>query len=217
MDLVGPQGTILMPSYPKLTSYEFLRSGEVWDVRKTPSYTGILTEIFRRVEDTRRSLHPTKSVAIWGAFRDELISEHHKDIRPYSTKSPYFKFVEMNGKAIGIGVSADYMAFTHSVDDYLGDDFPVNVYHKEVLKGEVINYEGEKIVVHSLAHDLNKMRYDAVRFIKKYLPKDYGDSFSYKSRSFFYVNAKTFFDTAIELAHQGTTIYKKSVYKKSRR
>lgn len=207
MELVGPEGTILMPSYPKLTSYKFLKSRAIWDVRSTPSYSGLLTEIFRRMEDVKRSLHPTKSVAVWGVLRDGFISEHHQDVRPYSAKSPYFKFVKNNGKAIGVGVSSRYLAFAHTIDDYLGDDFPVQVYHEEVLPGKVINYEGNEITVPTLAHDREKVRSHTVRFIKKYFPKEHGDSFTYKRRSFFYVDAKAFFDMAVKLAREGITIY----------
>ena len=214
MELVGPEGTILMPSYPKQVSYQFLKSGTIWDVRNTPSYSGLPTEIFRRMEDTKRSLHPTKSVAAWGALRDELICEHHKHVRPYSVKSPYFKFVENKGKAIGIGVSARYMAFVHAIDDYLGDDFPVQVYHEEVLPGKVIDYEGNQIVVPTLAHDVKKLRTDAVGFVKNYIPKEHGDSFTYKRRDFFCVDAKTFFDTGLKLAREGITLFKRAPIRK---
>jgi len=207
MELVGPDGTVLMPSYPKLTSYNFLKSGATWDVRNTPSYSGLPTEIFRRMENTKRSLHPTKSVAVWGALRDGFISEHHQDVRPYSAKSPYFKFVQNNGKAIGVGVSARFLAFAHTIDDYLSDDFPVKVYHDEILPGKVIDYQGNQLIVPTLAHDVKKLRTDAVGFIKKYIPKEKAHSFSYKRRDFFYVDAKTFFDMGLKLARDGITIY----------
>jgi aminoglycoside 3-N-acetyltransferase len=216
MEMVGPQGTIMMPSYPKLPSYRFLKSGELWDVERTPSYTGLLTEIFRRDDNTKRSLHPTKSVAVWGRLRDELISEHHKDIRPYSANSPYFKLKECRGKAIGIGVSAHYLSFVHTIDDYLGHKFPVDVYHKELFNGRVLTYEGNEIIVQTLAHNLDKMKFDIVGFTKKYIPKEQGCSFKYKFRDFFVMDTKNFFETGINLAKKNITIYRKSVYKKNR-
>src|SRR5262245_5706368 len=47
-ELIGARGTLLFPTYPRLSSYEFLRRGEVFNIRKSPSYTGILTEVARR-------------------------------------------------------------------------------------------------------------------------------------------------------------------------
>ena len=47
-DVVGPDGTLLFPTYPRLPSYTYLTSGEGFDVRNTPSYTGFLTEFARQ-------------------------------------------------------------------------------------------------------------------------------------------------------------------------
>ena len=212
-DIIGPEGTILMPSYPKLLSYDFLKSGEIWDVRNTPSYTGILTEIFRRMGDVKRSLHPTKSVAACGPLRDYLISEHHTNIRPYSEKSPYFKFIRSKGKAIGLGVSAHYLSLVHTIDDYLGDDFPVEVYHREIFDAKVIDYGGNEIIVRTLAHNSEKMKHNIPRFIRRFLSKEQGDSFTYKGRDFFYVDSEAFFNTGVELAKRGITIYSRKAYK----
>ncbi|UCD53212.1 MAG: AAC(3) family N-acetyltransferase [Phycisphaerales bacterium] len=206
LDTVGPEGTILMPSYPKLTSYAFLQSGQVWDVRRTPSYSGLLTEIFRRMEGTRRSLHPTKSVAARGPRRDELIGEHHTDIRPYGAASPYYKFITAGGKAIGIGVSVRYIAFIHAIDDHLGERFPVTTYRGAPLPGKVLDYSGEPMEVATLAHDL-RLSYDPVGLLRRHVPREQAHSLTYKSREFFYADAKTVFEIGVRLAQQGITIY----------
>lgn len=206
LETVGPEGTILMPSYPKLTSYAFLQSGQVWDVRRTPSYSGFLTEIFRRMEGTRRSLHPTKSVAVRGPLRDELISEHHTDIRPYGAASPYYKFIAHGGKAIGIGVSAKYIAFIHAIDDHLKERFPVTTYRGAPLAGTVIDYSGNQVAVPTFAHDL-RLSYDPVGLIRRHVPREHAHSLTYKNREFFYADARTVFDIGVELAQKGITIY----------
>jgi len=206
LETVGPEGTLLMPSYPKLTSYAFLKSGQVWDVRRTPSYSGLLTEIFRRMEGTRRSLHPTKSVAVRGPLRDELIAEHHTDVRPYGAASPYYKFVACGGKAIGIGVSAKYIAFIHAIDDHLGEHFPVTTYRGEPLSGAVVDYSGSRIEVPTLAHDL-RLSYDPVGLIRRHVPREQAHSLSYRNREFFYADAKSVFEIGVGLARKGITIY----------
>ncbi len=206
LETVGCEGTVLMPSYPKLTSYSFLKSGQVWDVRRTPSYSGLLTEIFRRMEATQRSLHPTKSVAASGPLRDELISEHHTSIRPYGAASPYFKFIANGGKAIGIGVSARYIAFIHAIDDHLGEDFPVTVYRGGAMSGTVVDYSGRQIEVPTLAHDL-RLAYDPIGLLRRYVPREQAHSLTYKSRDFFYADARTVFETGVKLAQKGITIY----------
>jgi aminoglycoside 3-N-acetyltransferase len=206
LDTVGPEGTILMPSYPKLTSYAFLKSGQVWDVRRTPSYSGLLTEIFRRMEGTRRSLHPTKSVAVRGPLRDELIGEHHTDIRPYGAASPYYKFVAHGGRAIGIGVSVRYIAFIHAIDDHLAERFPVTTYRGAALSGKVVDYSGTQREVSTLAHDI-RLAYDPVGLLRRHVPREQAHSLTYKNREFFYADARAVFDTGVRLAQQGITIY----------
>ena len=47
-ETVGPEGTLLFPTYPKERSLAVLRAGEVFDVRTAPSFTGLLSEVARR-------------------------------------------------------------------------------------------------------------------------------------------------------------------------
>jgi aminoglycoside 3-N-acetyltransferase len=207
-DLVGPDGTVLMPSYPKLTSHLFLKSGQVWDVRRTPSHMGLLSEVLRRMDGTKRSLHPTKSVAARGPLRDELVSNHHESIWPYSELSPYRRFVELHGKAIGLGVSARYTAFIHTIEDYLGDAFPIKVYHPEVFVGRVRDYRGREIEVRTLAHNLSKIaHWNTPRYFRTFFGNGEAASLRYKGRDFFYADAHTVFYRGVKLARRGLTIY----------
>ena len=67
-EVIGSDGTMLFPAYPnhRISSYEYLLQGRVFDVRRTPSYAGLLTEFARKQPAAVRSLHPTKSVAAIG-------------------------------------------------------------------------------------------------------------------------------------------------------
>ena len=90
-DVIGERGTVLFPTYPnrgRISSYEYLARGEVFDVRRTPSYTGLLTEFARRQRGAVRSLHPTKSVCAIGTLAEELTREHHLSPYPYVVHSP---------------------------------------------------------------------------------------------------------------------------------
>ena len=71
-ELVGAKGTLVFPTYPKLPSLKFLSAEELFDINKTPSNTGILTELARREKKAERSLHPTKSVCAIGDQAREL-------------------------------------------------------------------------------------------------------------------------------------------------
>ncbi|MCA1592646.1 MAG: AAC(3) family N-acetyltransferase [Acidobacteria bacterium] len=116
-NVIGERGTMLFPTYPGLPSYEFLTRGEIFDVRKTPSFMGLLTEYARRRRDSVRSLHPTKSVCAIGQRARELTATHQLSPYPYDRPSPYYKLIECGGKIIGLGVSTERLAFVHCAED----------------------------------------------------------------------------------------------------
>src|SRR6266446_7131569 len=111
--VIGPGGTVVFPTYPNhlISSYEYLLEGRVFDVRRTPSYTGILSEFARRQRQAVRSLHPTKSVCAIGPAAKELTATHHLSPYPYDTNSPYYKLIEHEGRIIGLGTATDYISF----------------------------------------------------------------------------------------------------------
>src|SRR5437588_10749766 len=95
-EVIGPLGTVVFPTYPnhRISSYEWLKQGNVFDVRRTPSYTGILTEFARRQRKAIRSLHPTKSVCAIGPAAHELAATHHLSPCANDPCTPHYKLTE---------------------------------------------------------------------------------------------------------------------------
>lgn len=59
-EAILPGGLLLMPSFPFGNDfYGYLRTLQGFDVRRTPSRMGMITEVFRRMPNVWRSLHPT--------------------------------------------------------------------------------------------------------------------------------------------------------------
>lgn len=212
-EAVGENGTLLFPTYPAKSSYDFLISGEIWDIKKTPSYSGLLSEIARRSKESKRSLHPTKSICALGKETDYFIGEHHKSPYPYDKTSPYFKVVERNGISIGLGVTSNYFSSTHTVDDYFKDDFPVAPYHKHLFQARCIDYERNERIVNTYAHNIRKMKFNIPLFFRKYIPKEIAKDFKIYGMDFFLVQSRPLFERMCELALDGITIYKKIYYK----
>jgi aminoglycoside 3-N-acetyltransferase len=211
-DLVGAGGTLLFPTYPRLSSYEFLIRGEVFDIKKTPSYTGILSEVARRQANAVRSLHPTKSVCAIGAAAEELTCDHQKSPYPYDRCSPYYRITDFGGKIVGLGVSTANLSFVHCVDDALKDDFPVRPYHAQLFAATCINGAGDKVTVETYAHDLKKMNHNIPRFMKTYVSSDACVDLNLNGMKFFRADARRLFDEMSGLAATGKTIYPRSVY-----
>ena len=107
-EMVGEEGTLLMPTFSfDGSQYSYVQNQRVFDVKRSPSQVGLLTELFRRTEGVIRSFHPTHSIAAWGMQSKELVSEHHLDTA-FGEKSPICKMRKYNGLVAGIGVVPKY-------------------------------------------------------------------------------------------------------------
>jgi len=205
--ITGEKGTLLFPTYPRLKSYEFLSRGEVFDVRRTPSYAGLLSEVARRHRTALRSLHPTKSVCAIGQHARELVSTHQCSSYPYDRCSPYYKLMEYGGKAIGLGVSTDKLSFVHCIEDALKNNFPVKVYHEHLFSARCINHDGEQEIVRTYAHDMCRMGHQTARFIKRYISDDICKDLTINGRKCFRADTNLLFKAMMDLAKAGITIY----------
>jgi Aminoglycoside 3-N-acetyltransferase len=216
-EVIGSSGTVLFPTYPnhRMSSYEYLLQGRVFDVRRTPSYTGILTEFARRQRHAVRSLHPTKSVCAIGPAAKEITATHHLSPYPYDTCSPYYKLIEGGGKIIGLGASTNYISFGYCVDDALKEKFPVRVYHEQIFDAACINYQGEHVVVRTYAHDMSTVVHpDMPRFMKTYISEEACRDLNIQGMKFLRANAPKLFAEMMELAGRDIIAYPRSVYRK---
>lgn len=218
-ELIGVSGNILFPTYPNrgsVSSYEYLLAGNTFDVRRTPSYTGLLSEFARRQADAIRSLHPTKSVVAIGPDAKELTGEHSDSPYPYDARSPYRKLVEANAKIIGLGVWTEYMSFIYTVDDALKDDPPVRTYHPQIFEAKCIDYSGETVMVKTYAHDMKMCVHDDVPgWMREHIAPEVCEDLTIDGMRFFRADARRLFDEMLWLAQQGITVYPRRLYSKS--
>ena len=215
--VIGPGGTVVFPTYPNhlISSYEYLLQGKVFDVRRTPSYTGILSELARRQRHAVRSLHPTKSVCAIGPAAREITATHHLSPYPYDTCSPYYKLIEGGGKIIGLGATTNYISFGYCVDDAFKERFPVRVYHEQIFAAPCINYEGERVIVKTYAHDMSTTVHpDMPRFMKTYVSEEACRDLSIREMRFFRASAPKLFREMMSLAERDIIAYPRSVYRK---
>ena len=108
---LGPEGTLLMPTFPFQGSQgEYAEKNPRFDVQRTPSKVGVLTEVFRQMQGVVRSKHPTHPVAAWGRNASEIVSTHH--LGPtFGVTSPFYRLREFEGIVVGLGTRYRY-AFT---------------------------------------------------------------------------------------------------------
>lgn len=216
-DIIGPKGNVLFPTYPNrspMSSYQYLLQGKVFDVRRSPSYTGLLSEFARRQKGAIRSLHPTKSVCAIGPDAEELTRTHQNSPYPYDTCSPYYKLIEYKAKIIGIGVLTEYLSFVYTVDDALKANPPVRTYHPQLFAAKCVNYHGETVTVDTYAHNMENVIHDVTGYMKEHVAPEICSDMTINGMRFFRAEALRLFDEMLRLAKAGITIYPRHLYSK---
>lgn len=102
-ELLGKDGTLVMPTLPFIgRQMPYVDSNPTFDRKRTPSKSGLLTEVFRRLPGVLRSRHPVSPVAAWGAQADELTRDHQLGTA-FGETSPYWHLAQVGGLEIGLG------------------------------------------------------------------------------------------------------------------
>ena len=130
--VVGPDGTLMMPTIPfQGSAIEYALGEPVFDARQTVSRMGLITEVFRRAPGVVRSVHPTHSVAVWGSKADAIIAGHELADTPCGRLTPYAKLLDYDAKILLAGVPASTMTFCYFVAEELESRLPVPVLTQE--------------------------------------------------------------------------------------
>jgi len=163
-DVVGPGGTLMMPTIPfQGTAVEYALGEPVFDARQTVSRMGLITEVFRRAPGVVRSVHPTHSVAVWGSKADAIIAGHELADTPCGRLTPYAKLLDYDGKILLAGVPASTMTFCYFVAEELESRLPVPVLTQERYPMRWKDRDGTVRVSHlrlfspRLDHDLHPL------------------------------------------------------------
>jgi aminoglycoside 3-N-acetyltransferase len=119
---ISAQGLLLLPSF-NLAEREKDKRAETWDLDKTPSTVGWITEYCRQLPDTYRSDHYSASIAARGQRAKVFVAGHLSqegyespwDRQPwgktYGFHSPMYKAYQANAKILMLGV--DYVSSTY--------------------------------------------------------------------------------------------------------
>lgn len=157
--VVGSGGHLLMVSMPYLGStYEYLRHVKVFDVRKTPSRMGLLSEIFRRRRDVVRSVHPTHPVLVWGPRAAWLVEGHERSVYPCGPETPFGKLRQLGGKTLFLDVPFNTFTFIHYIEDHLRDRLPVPLYGPDLARVRVLDQAGSEREVATYAFSETAVR-----------------------------------------------------------
>ena len=98
LDKIGKEeGTLLMPAYGEDNSS--------FDLNKTKSVAGVLSESLRNYPGTMRSCFPKFSMCGYGKHAEEILSKHKNSLYQFDENSPYsIATKEYNAKVLLMGM-----------------------------------------------------------------------------------------------------------------
>jgi aminoglycoside N3'-acetyltransferase len=122
LDVIGPNGCLLMPGF-SVGGFmaDYIRGGAVFEVNRTPSQGGAVTETFRRRPGVLRSAHPTNSLLALGREADEILRDHQYSLTPYGFNTPYGRLVEREDTFI-LMLETHVQSLLHHIQERV--DFP---------------------------------------------------------------------------------------------
>lgn len=150
-DAVGPQGTLLLPTY-WLPGGTLLATCEmkdyVFDPRVNGTNMGALPTAFLALPGLHRSIHPTHSCAAVGPLAAELTRDHHRAPSVFGPGSPWERFARLpQGKVLGLGISMGPVTFYHLLEDRLAARFPVPIWLDRTYELPCIDHDGQRCQV----------------------------------------------------------------------
>jgi aminoglycoside N3'-acetyltransferase len=207
VDYCGPKRTLVMPAFVlggAAGPLEYYRT-RPFDVRRTPSEMGMLTEYFRRWPGVQRSLHPTHSVCAIGPLAQVLTASHHLAGTPSGKGTP-FEFLARN-RAVVIGLGVEYyrsLTQIHAAEHLLGDEFPIE-FRKVCRPLTLIDASGAKLpcelTVFQTDTELN------ATLLRSILPREFLQEWKFKGTPLYFTFADQVTSYLMDAARRGETVY----------
>jgi len=146
---VGPTGHLLMMSIPYRGSSErYADSDPLFDVRRTPSAVGVISELFRRRDGVLRSLSPLHPVLAHGPLAAWLVADHDTARRSCGRGTPFERFLSLKGTLLFVDAPYSSMTFAHYIEELCRDRLPVELYDPAPRTIRVRDDAGEREVRH---------------------------------------------------------------------
>lgn len=119
-NVITEEGTLILPA---LSQKDFPNAIRDWSIDR-PSDTGLITEVFRKMDGTLRSNQETHSACAWGKYAYP-VTYNHKGYGPrygtytewaFAKSSPWQKAYHLRAKVVFIGVVLDKYTLKHMVE-----------------------------------------------------------------------------------------------------
>lgn len=144
--VIGDDGNLLMMSMPYGgSSQRYADSNQLFDVNKTPSALGIISETFRRRPTVLRSANPLHPILAEGPMAKWLVSDHELLSYSCGKRSPLARFEKLDGKVLFFDAAFRTFTFVHLIEDRSKDCLPVSLYEAEPARINMRLPDGKEI------------------------------------------------------------------------
>lgn len=204
-EILGPGGTLAMPAFPLNPDPE-----KLFLVDRAPVYTGLLTEVFRRTPDVKRSIHLSSSVCAIGPNAEFLTKDHHLTRMPWGKDTPFCRLMEVDARLLGLGAGFNFMTPLHAVECLLYNEVP---FFREVFAGS-IHYKwkrGSETGEHEYMKRTGDIR---PHLLRPYFGSDICTVARLSNLKMLAADAKPFIEHAVSLGRRGITMYIEPVPRK---
>lgn len=121
LECVGDEGTLLVPAF-NFTSWS---NEHYFDILETPSQMGVVTEIARGMESSKRTEHPFYSFSVFGKAQAQYLA--CAAASAMGENSVFELFYKRNGTIVSIGLDYnDSFTLIHQVETMNGVDYRRN-------------------------------------------------------------------------------------------
>ncbi len=175
-DLLGPTGTLAMPTNAKYQTNNYYGSRDrgkiiTYNPSCSPCGVGLVNELFWRQKGVQRSLFPFNMLAACGPLSDELLRDNLNERKPspHGVDSGYYRICQHNGLMVSIGVPLrECFTLAHVVEE-VRTDWPVGDFFTErryqVVQGGIAREWTVRLVrdeYDKLCHCRRKMARDMI-------------------------------------------------------
>ena len=148
LDVVGADGHLVMMSIPyRGSSQKYTQGDPLFDVARTPSAVGLISEVFRRRSGVLRSLNPLHPVLACGPLAEWLVADHEKCAHSCGKGTPFERFLTLQGKFLFFDAKFSSLTFMHYVEDLFSRQLPVALYHSTPALVRVKDGTGRELKV----------------------------------------------------------------------
>lgn len=181
----------------------------IFDVNKSKSQMGLLTELFRRQPGVKRSIHPTFSVCALGPLAEKITKDHHLQSTKCGIGTPFGYMAEYNTKILGLGAKYfQVLTQANAPRDILKEEFPFKFNTLEIVPVKCLDHLGKEFI-----YPLPNIKQDFLRdalVMNKLLHNVVIKEWKLKTIPMFLTNAKEVTETLIAAAKEGKTIYRRT-------